>query len=138
IYSGIDVDLVDEEQASVVVCSGLVNDATDTPADYADLLCLFRKRNLPMICANPDIQIHRGNKLEWCAGALAQAYEELGGQTLIAGKPYRPIYEAAQSEAEIVLGRRLARSRILGIGDGLFTDVKGAADYGLDVLFISE
>ena len=138
IYGGIDVDLVDEERASVVVCTGLVNDSNETPADYDDLLQTFRKRNLPMICANPDIQIHRGNKLEWCAGALAQAYEQVGGRTFIAGKPYRPIYEAAQYEAEAVLGRELEKSRILGIGDGMFTDIKGAADYGLDVLFISD
>lgn len=137
IYAGIDVELV-EEGADVIVCTGLRDETIETPADYTELLERFSKADIPLICANPDIQIHRGNRLEWCAGAIARDYEAMGGTTLIAGKPHYPIYEAAHTKAEGVLGQKLEKSRILAIGDGLLTDVKGASGYGLDVLFIAD
>ncbi len=138
IYAGIDVELVEEGAADIIVCTGLRDESTETPADYTELLERFSKSDVPLICANPDIQIHRGNRLEWCAGAIARDYEAMGGTTLIAGKPHYPVYEAAQTKAEGVLGKKLEKSRILAIGDGLLTDVKGASDYGLDVLFIAD
>ncbi|MFD1199842.1 TIGR01459 family HAD-type hydrolase [Brucella gallinifaecis] len=137
IYEGLDVELVEEFEASGVVCTGLYDDETETPENYADLLQRIRSRNLPFICANPDIMVERGSRLIWCAGALAREYGQLGGRTLIAGKPYRPIYEAASKAVEEIRGHTIDKSRILGIGDGVLTDVKGAADYGLDVLYIS-
>src|SRR5690606_35696473 len=73
----------------------------------------------------------------WCAGALARDYAQLGGRTLISGKPHRPIYEAALKAAGEVLGRQIERSEALAIGDGMLTDVKGASDNGLDVLYVS-
>ena len=73
----------------------------------------------------------------WCAGALARDYGLLGGRTLIAGKPHRPIYEAALKAAGEVLGKSVSASDALAIGDGMLTDVKGAADYGIDVLYVS-
>lgn len=137
IYDGLDVELVEEFEADGVVCTGLADDDVETPADYADLLQRLRSRNLPFICANPDIMVERGPRLVWCAGALARDYSQLGGRTLIAGKPHRPIYEAALHAAEEVRGGPVDKSRILGIGDGVLTDVKGAAGFGLDVLYIS-
>ncbi|MGW6777940.1 TIGR01459 family HAD-type hydrolase [Brucella pseudogrignonensis] len=137
IYEGLDVELVEEFEASGVVCTGLYDDETETPENYVELLQRLRSRNLPFICANPDIMVERGPRLIWCAGVLARDYGQLGGRTLIAGKPHRPIYEAASKAVEEIRGAPVEKSRILGIGDGVLTDVKGAADYGLDVLYIS-
>ena len=137
IYDGLDVELVEEFEASGVVCTGLYDDETETPDNYAELLQRLRSRNLPFICANPDIMVERGSRLIWCAGALARDYGQLGGRTLIAGKPHRPIYEAAAKAVEEIRGQAVDRKRILGIGDGVLTDVKGAANFGLDVLYIS-
>jgi HAD superfamily hydrolase (TIGR01459 family) len=137
IYDDLDVELVEEFEASAVVCTGLLDDESETPEDYAQMLARMRARNLPFICANPDIVVERGDRLIWCAGALARDYGQLGGRTLIAGKPHRPIYEAAFARLGEVAGRDIDTGRVLAIGDGMFTDVKGAADYGLDVLYVS-
>src|SRR5690606_30187903 len=123
-----DVELVEEFEATAVVCTGLFDDETETPEDYAEMLQRLRMRNLPFICANPDIVVERGDRLIWCAGALARDYAQLGGRTEIAGKPHRPIYEAALAAASDVVGRELTRSDCLAIGDGALTDVKGAVD----------
>ncbi len=125
IYEGLDVELVEEFEASGVVCTGLYDDETETPENYVELLQRLRSRNLPFICANPDIMVERGPRLIWCAGALARDYGQLGGRTLIAGKPHRPIYEAASKAVEEIRGAPVEKSRILGIGDGVLTDVKG-------------
>ncbi|WP_343316092.1 TIGR01459 family HAD-type hydrolase [Brucella sp. BE17] len=137
IYDGLGVELVEEFEAAGIVCTGLFDDEVEAPEDYAELLQRLRSRNLPFICANPDIMVERGARLIWCAGALARDYSQLGGRTLIAGKPHRPIYEAALEAAEEVRGGTIDKNRILGIGDGVLTDVKGAAAFGLDVLYIS-
>ena len=137
IYDGLDVELVEEFEASSVVCTGLFDDETETPDDYAEMLRRLRARNLPFICANPDIVVERGHELIWCAGALARDYGQLGGRTLVSGKPHRPIYEAALRAAGEVLGRDVEKSEALAIGDGMFTDVKGAADNGFDALYVS-
>jgi HAD superfamily hydrolase (TIGR01459 family) len=137
LFDGIDVDLVEEREASVVVCTGLFDDENDDPKDYAEQLRRMRSRDLPMICANPDIIAERGHRMVWCAGALARDYALLGGRTLIAGKPHRPIYDASLAAAGEVLGRTPSPKEVLAIGDGMLTDVKGAADYGLDVLYVS-
>lgn len=138
IYDGLNVDLVDVSDAEVIVCTGLFDDDTETPDDYADQLQQMKNRNLPFVCANPDIVVEKGDRLIFCAGALARAYAELGGQTHIAGKPHKPIYDEAIRKAEEFLGRSVDRSRILAIGDGMPTDVKGAMDNKLDLLFISD
>ncbi|MEI5677370.1 MULTISPECIES: TIGR01459 family HAD-type hydrolase [unclassified Mesorhizobium] len=137
IYDGIDCELVEEFEADAVVCTGLFDDEVETPEDYADMLRRFRSRNLPFICANPDIVVERGERLIWCAGALARDYAQLGGRTLISGKPHKPIYDVALKAAAEVLGRDVSREETLGIGDGMLTDIKGAADNGLDVLYVS-
>jgi HAD superfamily hydrolase (TIGR01450 family) len=137
IFDGLDVELVEEFEADTVVCTGLFDDETETPEDYTELLTRLRARNLPFVCANPDITVERGEKIIWCAGALARDFTRLGGRTLIAGKPHAPIYEAALKAAACVLGRDVERAEILGIGDGVMTDIKGAADNGIDALYIS-
>lgn len=137
IYDGIDCELVEEFEADAVVCTGLFDDEAEKPEDYAEMLQRLRSRDLPFICANPDIMVERGERLIWCAGALARDYTRLGGRTLISGKPHRPIYVAALQAASEVLGREVTASEALGIGDGMLTDIKGAADNGLDVLYVS-
>lgn len=137
IFDGLYVEPVEEFEAQAVVCTGLFDDATETPQDYAELLQRLRARNLPFICANPDIMVEHGDRLVWCAGAIARDYAQLGGRTLIAGKPHAPIYAAAVKAAEEALGRAVERGKLLAIGDGIMTDVKGAADYGIDVLYVS-
>lgn len=137
LYEGLDVELVEEREADVVVCTGLFDDETETPEDYEEMLTRFRSRDLPFICANPDIVVERGHRLIWCAGALARDYGQLGGRTLIAGKPHRPIYEAAVAAAEEARGERVDRARVIAIGDGMLTDIKGADLFGIDALYIS-
>jgi HAD superfamily hydrolase (TIGR01459 family) len=137
IYDGLDVELVEEFEASGVVCTGLFDDEVEKPEDYSELLRRLRARNLPFICANPDIMVERGERIIWCAGALARDYAQLGGRTLIAGKPYAPVYEVAMKEVADIVGRPVERSRVLAIGDGMMTDVKGAVDNGFDVLYVS-
>jgi len=137
IYEGLDVELVEEFEAQAVVCTGLFDDEVERPEDYAEMLRRLRARDLPFICANPDIVVERGDRLIWCAGALARDYAHLGGRTLIAGKPHRPIYDEALSVAAQLLGRQVAPDEVLAIGDGMLTDVKGAVGAGLDVLFIT-
>jgi HAD superfamily hydrolase (TIGR01459 family) len=137
LYDGLDIELVEEREADVIVCTGFFDDETETPEDYAEMLTRLRSRNLPFICANPDIVVERGDRLIWCAGALARDYGQLGGRTLIAGKPHRPIYEASVAAAEAVRGKPVDRSRILAIGDGMLTDIKGADQFGIDALYIS-
>src|SRR5690606_7650902 len=110
----------------------------ETPEDYTELLRRLRMRDLPFICANPDIVVERGDRLIFCAGALAREYGLMGGRTLIAGKPYPPIYEAALAAAEERLGRTVGARDVLAIGDGVLTDLKGASAMGFDVLFVTE
>ncbi|RUW70173.1 MULTISPECIES: TIGR01459 family HAD-type hydrolase [unclassified Mesorhizobium] len=137
LYDGLGVDLVEEFEASGVVCTGLFDDEVEKPSDYAELLRRLRARDLPFICANPDIVVERGERMIWCAGALARDYAQLGGRTLIAGKPYAPIYDVAMKEVASLIGRPVERSRVLAIGDGMMTDIKGAADNGFEVLYVS-
>ena len=137
LFDGLDIDLVEEFEANSVVCTGLLDDEVETPDDYREILARLRARNLPFVCANPDIIVERGEKIIWCAGSLARAYAQLGGRTLIAGKPHAPIYAAALKAASDVLGREVSRDEVLAIGDGVLTDIKGASDNGIDALYVS-
>ena len=124
-------------EADYVVCTGLLDDEVETIADYEATLRRMRERDLWMVCANPDIVVERGHQLILCAGALAAAYEAMGGETYTGGKPHRPIYEAALTEGTRRLGTAPPRSRILAIGDAIRTDVAGARAFGIDVLLIA-
>jgi HAD superfamily hydrolase (TIGR01459 family) len=135
--TGARASLVSLEHAQYVLCTGLRNDEIETLDDYQSELQAMSVRGIAMICANPDIVIHRGDTLIYCAGALARRYEELGGSVVYAGKPYAPIYDRALALAEHIRGAPIAKSRVLAIGDGMRTDVIGAARAGLDVLFVT-
>lgn len=137
LYDGLDVEIVEEFEADSVVCTGLFDDEIETPDDYAEMLRRLRARNLPMVCANPDIVVERGDRVVWCGGALARDYGLLGGRTLVAGKPHAPIYAAALKAAGEVLGREVRREEALAVGDGMLTDIKGASDNGIDALYVS-
>jgi len=108
-----------------------------TPADYAALFDRLAARGLPMICANPDLVVERGDTLVYCAGSLAAAYAAKGGKVTYAGKPYLPIYERTFAEIARLAGGPLPKARILAIGDGLDTDLAGAHGAGLDSVFIA-
>lgn len=137
LYDGLDIEIVEEFEADSVVCTGLFDDEIETPDDYAEMLRRLRARNLPMVCANPDIVVERGDRVVWCGGALARDYGLLGGRTLVAGKPHAPIYAAALKAAGEVLGREVRREEALAVGDGMLTDIKGAHDNGIDALYVS-
>jgi HAD superfamily hydrolase (TIGR01459 family) len=123
------------EEAQFILCTGPENDEVETAADYEERLQAWAEMDLPMICANPDRVVQRGNRLIVCAGALAERYTALGGDVVMAGKPYAPIYEAAVGEA-MRLKPDLAREQIVAIGDGMVTDAEGAHAQGLALAFI--
>jgi HAD superfamily hydrolase (TIGR01459 family) len=135
IFTGLNVKLAPLETADYVICSGLEDDETETPDDYRSCLEIMLKRKLFMVCANPDVVVERGEKLVYCAGAIADLYVAMGGEALYAGKPYRPIYDTALVEA--AMHRAIARERILAVGDSVRTDLKGARNLGVDFLFLT-
>lgn len=127
--------LVSITDAEGIVCTGLTDDLTQTPDDYRGTLLMAKTLGLPMLCANPDIVVHWGDKLLYCAGALAQAYEKIGGKALCFGKPHPPIYDLARRRLGL-LGLR-DDAAILAIGDGITTDIQGAMSENLDAIFIT-
>lgn len=137
LYDGLAVTLSGADEAEAVSCTGLFDDEIETPDDYADLLKGFAGRNLPMVCANPDLTVERGSKVIYCAGALAAAYETAGGSVAYAGKPYLPIYDMAFAALAALRSKPVPRERILAIGDGIRTDITGAAAAGLDSVFVA-
>jgi HAD superfamily hydrolase (TIGR01459 family) len=137
LFEGLDVRLAPAEEAEAVVCSGLWDDTRETPDDYAGLFRGLLARGVPMICANPDIMVERGHELLYCAGALAEAYEAGGGRVIYAGKPHAPIYARTLEEIARVRGRAVEKDRALCIGDGIDTDLKGAAGAGLRSVFVA-
>ncbi|WP_417666641.1 TIGR01459 family HAD-type hydrolase [Roseibium sp.] len=137
LYDGTGVVLSSEQEASIISCTGLFDDETETPEDYRDQLSAMAQRRLTMICANPDIVVERGDRLIWCAGALARLYEDLGGTVAISGKPHAPIYKAAVERLRALHGAPVDDADVLCIGDGLPTDIRGADSQALDVLFIT-
>jgi HAD superfamily hydrolase (TIGR01459 family) len=137
IFTGLDVRFAPVEAADYVVCSGLFDDTTETPENYRALLATMRTRALFMVCANPDILVERGDELVYCAGALADAYALLGGAVLYCGKPHAPIYQVALEAAATLRGGQTPALRsVLAIGDSVRTDLKGAAAFGVDCLFV--
>jgi len=137
LFAGLDAPLADADTADYVVCSGLFDDTHETPENYRDLLQRLKVRGLFMLCANPDVVVERGEALIYCAGALADLYQSMGGEVLYAGKPYLPIYRRALAQAEAARGAKVPLSRVLAIGDSVRTDLKGAAALGIDFLFLT-
>jgi len=137
IFAGIDVERVGPDRAKAVICTGLFDDERETPDDYAGVLAGCAARALPMICANPDVAVERGGRIVYCAGALAREYERLGGQVAYAGKPYVPVYELAFATLETLRPGSSEQSRLLAIGDGVHTDIAGAAAANVRSVFVA-
>lgn len=137
LYAGLGLELTGPEDAALICVTGPYDDETETAEDYRDRFEAILPRRLPLLCANPDIVVQRGDRLIPCAGALARLYADLGGEVRMAGKPHAPIYDLCIAEAEARLGRPVDRRRVLCIGDGIPTDILGANGQDLDVLFVA-
>jgi HAD superfamily hydrolase (TIGR01459 family) len=133
IFRGLNIVFASPNEADVVFCTGLFDDDNEGPEDYRGILERFKARGLPFLCANPDIVVQRGDKLIYCAGAIARLYETLGGEVVYYGKPYPAVFERAIEQARAVG----SASRPLVIGDGIETDIAGACRLELDALFIA-
>ncbi len=137
LFADLQATLVPAEEAEAIVCSGLWDDTKETPADYTALFERVAARRLPMICANPDLVVERGDKLVYCAGALAALYAEKGGEVIYAGKPYLPIYQRTFAAIDRIKGAPVPKERVLAIGDGVDTDLLGAHRAGLQSVLIA-
>lgn len=131
----VDVTSVPLAEAEGIVCCGPFDPSADLDEMRADFL-FAKQKGMKLLCANPDIVVDRGDIREWCAGALARLYTEMGGESLYFGKPHPPIYDLAHRRlAE--LGRDFSNDQILAVGDGAHTDIAGAMGEDLDSLFIA-
>jgi HAD superfamily hydrolase (TIGR01459 family) len=137
VFAGLDVKFETLERADYVVCTGPYHDEVETPEDYRGRLETMLSRKLFMVCGNPDVVVERGDKLVYCAGAIADLYKTMGGEVLYAGKPYRPIYDMALDLAKKAAGRDIPLGRVLAVGDSVRTDLTGARTIGVDFLFIT-
>ena len=137
IHRGLDAVIAPLEQADYIVCTGLFDDETESAEDYRAMMLQALEHKLPLICANPDIVVERGDRLIYCAGAIAELYRELGGEAIFYGKPHRPIYERAMALATERRGRPTSLDRVLAIGDSVRTDLTGALGFGIDCLFLT-
>lgn len=137
IHRGLDAVMAPLEQADYIVCTGLFDDEIETPEDYRAMMLQAREHKLPLICANPDIVVERGDRLIYCAGAIAELYRELGGESIFYGKPHRPIYDRAMALAAERRGQPTSLDRVLAIGDSVRTDLTGAHGFGIDCLFLT-
>ena len=137
IYRGLNAVTAPLEEADYIVCTGLYDDETETAEDYRGMMLKARERKLTLVCANPDIVVERGDRLIYCAGAIAELYRELGGEVIFYGKPHRPIYERAMALAGERQGYQIDRKKVLAIGDSVRTDLTGAREFGIDCLFVT-
>jgi HAD superfamily hydrolase (TIGR01459 family) len=131
----VDIEKVDLNEAEGIVCTGPFDPHAD-PSVMRPQFLLAKTKGLKLLCANPDIVVDRGERREWCAGALAELYEEMGGESLYFGKPHPPIYDLARRRLE-QMGRIVSDDRILAVGDGIFTDIRGGMGENIDTLFVT-
>ncbi len=125
------------DEADAVLCTGLRDDRTETPEMYREEIADWVARGLPMLCANPDIVVDRGETRLWCAGALAVEMERAGGRVHYFGKPHQAVYAAALARIAEIAGRPVPPARVLAVGDGIATDVAGAARAGIASVFVT-
>ena len=130
------IERVSFDEAEGIVCTGPFDELTETPEDYRGRFLSAKVRGLTLLCANPDIVVDYGDKRIYCAGALAQLYDQMGGESLYFGKPHPPIYDLARRHAQH-LGLAFAEDRVIAIGDGIQTDIKGGMAEGMDTVFIT-
>jgi HAD superfamily hydrolase (TIGR01459 family) len=139
LFDGVSLaEAADLAAADVLVVTGLYDEERESVEDYRALLTPAAARGVPFLCANPDLVVHRGEQVLVCAGALAAFYETLGGPVRYFGKPHPAVYDLAMAALAGQVGRVLAAKEVLAIGDGLATDIAGAAAYGLPSLLIKD
>jgi HAD superfamily hydrolase (TIGR01459 family) len=131
----VEIEKVELNEAEGIVCTGPFDPHAD-PSVMRPQFLLAKTKGLKLLCANPDIVVDRGESREWCAGALAQLYTEMGGESLYFGKPHPPIYDLARRRLQQI-GKSTSDDRILAIGDGIRTDVQGGMGENIDTLFIT-
>lgn len=131
LVDGLGLELTtDLDRAGFLLVVGVEGPA-DTVIQFEEILRRAAWKGLPLLCANPDLIVHRGDIAEICAGAIAQRYQELGGQVIYFGKPHPGIYRRCLEEL-----RLSDPAAVLGIGDSCRTDVAGAAGIGAKSLFL--
>ena len=123
------------DQAEGIVCCGPFDSLADVDVNRPDFL-YAKEKGMKLLCANPDIIVDRGEVREWCAGALAALYTEMGGESLYFGKPHPPIYDLARRRIA-ALGKSISDGNIIAIGDGIRTDILGGMQEDIDTLFIT-
>ena len=131
----VEIERVPLAEAEGIVCCGPFDPQADPEVNRPEFLAA-KARGLKLLCANPDIVVDRGERREWCAGALARLYEEMGGESLYFGKPHPPIYDLARRRMAAE-GLPVPDHRIIAIGDGILTDIRGAMGEDIDSLFIT-
>jgi len=131
----VNIQRVPLSEAEGIVCCGPFDTMADPDVNRADFL-YAKTKGMKLLCANPDIVVDRGEVREWCAGALAKLYTDMGGESLYFGKPHPPIYDLARRRLS-ALGVTIADEDILAIGDGPHTDISGAMGENIDSLFIT-
>jgi HAD superfamily hydrolase (TIGR01459 family) len=137
IHRGLHAIFAPLETADYIVCTGPFDDEVETAEDYREMMTQALARKLTLVCANPDIIVERGERLVYCAGAIAELYRELGGDVVFYGKPHRPIYDQAVALAKAKTRKDTPLDRVLAIGDSVRTDLAGAHAYGIDCLFVT-
>ncbi|MDD9923866.1 MAG: TIGR01459 family HAD-type hydrolase, partial [Boseongicola sp.] len=131
----VDVRRVPLEDATGIACLGPFDAHANPDVNRPEFL-FAKQKGLKLLCANPDIVVDRGETREWCAGALAKLYTEMGGESLYFGKPHPPVYDLARRRLA-ALDSPISDDRILCVGDGIITDIKGALGEDLDSLYIT-
>jgi HAD superfamily hydrolase (TIGR01459 family) len=137
LFAALSAKSVHLNDAEAIICTGLNDDRNEKPNDYVPMLEKAHARQLPFVCANPDLLVDVGGTLLYCAGAIADIYAHMGGEVYWAGKPYLSAYETAHRKAEALRNANVAREKCLVIGDAVRTDLKGAENYGCDALFVA-
>jgi len=132
----VDIILHKKEECNEIICTGLISDEDEKLEDYKSILEYFQKKKIPLVCANPDEVVSRGSKVVFCAGALANKYEEMGGEVNYFGKPYPEIYNFTLNKMGIYEKVKEKKTIPFVIGDNLKTDIKGANLFKLDSLLI--
>ena len=131
------IERVPLADAEGIVCTGPFNELTETPEDYRTTFLYAKTKGLKLLCANPDIVVDLGDRRIYCAGALAQLYDQMGGTSLYFGKPHPPIYDLARRRLGDLLGHEIENGTMLAVGDGFDTDIRGGVAEGIDALFVT-
>ena len=137
LFKDLNVSLTSKEECEEIICTGLVSDEEEKLQDYKILLDFFLNKKIPLICANPDEVVARGEKIVFCAGALANQYKQEGGVVRYFGKPYSEIYSFALKKIRAHKDFKDKKEiNTLVIGDNIKTDIKGANLSNLDSVLI--